>query len=138
MPDFSAAEDIATLLDTLGFGSYTTNGTIVSGELPDTPDEVIAVRDSPGYASEEAFDDPAVFTYPAVQIAVRGATWDAAKTKAIQVWRGLTQYTGGTLNGIRYHYAKPAQMPFQMPSDSNGPSGRKLFVFNVDACADKR
>lgn len=133
----SVADDVATYFDNLSLGSFVAGGNIITGEMPPTPDFVICIRDTPGYPNVDAFDGP-VFTNPGVQVAVRASTYQQAWDAALNCWRACVIATPVVLNGTKYHYLKPAQMPFQMPSDGDGVSGRRIFVFNVDCCSDPR
>jgi hypothetical protein len=133
----SPAEDIATFLDSQGFGTYVAGGTIIVGDLRPTPDVLTAVRDSPGYPNVEAMSE-IVFVVPGVQISVRDPDWVTAYQRAFNMWKACAQAHNVTLNGTRYCTLTPAQMPFQMPDDGTATPGRVTFVFNLNAWCDPK
>ena len=74
-------EEIARLLEELGLGRYQpsgTNGDIVLGAMPDTPDQVVVLARTAGVESDARLG----YDEPMVQVRVRGTAGDPVSGEA--------------------------------------------------------
>lgn len=116
----SAADDVAAYL--VSKSHATAIGTdIFVNHLPDTPDEAIAVTDTPGLQSDHAFNDHAaggaILLHPAVQIRKRDTDGDGAMDDAVLIFDELDGLGKTTLNSVPYEYIYADHMPYVLDVD---------------------
>lgn len=121
------------LLDDLE--SYLTDAgvvaTIAKGDLHDTPDTLLAMRETGGMASEHVMQAPpggAVQEVLTLQILARAREYLDASVLIWQARRALDGLRNVSLNGILYDFVSAMQPPFLLMRDENQ---RYVLVFNV-------
>jgi hypothetical protein len=126
-------DDIASYLQAQGLGVVATN--IFKGTLPQDavamPDEVIALRETPGLPPARSHDiPPARIEQPTVQVLVRGAPFDyaTARQKAQAAWEALDGLGNQTIGTGFYLFIQALQSPFPLRMDA---LDRYEIVFNL-------
>lgn len=128
----SPAMDVARYLDVQGVGDADPGGNIITGAMPNNPDTILVIRDTPGYQSNYTMgSNVPCMEYPAVQISARAPTFAAAQTLVWAAYRALAT-SPASMNGRRYLAVSPMQTPFMLPRDATSADGRAIFAFNVD------
>ena len=117
-------KDIAEYLEDQSVGTVGTN--IFVGQMPDAPDECIAVMIYGGTAPDEVTED---MESPGLQVLIRCAKDDFADglTLAYSVFNALHGVTDTTIESTYYYRISANQSPAQMGVDGND---RPLFVIN--------
>lgn len=84
-------DDIGTHLTTAGVVGGATGWVLSKGYMPPTPDQVLAVFETPGEPPEVGKGDATVYDYPGFQVRVRGAKfgYSAARAKLQDVFDAL-------------------------------------------------
>lgn len=124
----SFLEDIATQLNSLGIGVYpgtSSTRTIYIGEMPDTPDSVIALYARPGRAKELYCD----IQYPDLHIETRAATYSAAQTKAEAIDAALHAQHDIILSAHKYLTIRGRGVPCKLEVDARN---RTIFYQNFE------
>ena len=124
----SFLEDIATALNASGIGVYpgtSSTRTIFIGEMPDSPDAVIALYARPGRAKALYCD----LQYPELHVEVRAATYSAAQTKAEAIDAALHAQHDIALSGHQYLTVQARGVPCKLQVDSRG---RTIFYQNFE------
>jgi hypothetical protein len=119
----SFLEDLATQLNTAGVGVYpgiSSTRTIYIGEMPDSPDAVIALYARPGRAKELYCD----LQYPELHVEVRAATYAAAQTKAEAIDSALHAQHDVALSAHQYLAIQALGVPAKLEVD-----GRNRTIF---------
>ena len=122
----SAAEDIASLLASLGHGTVAED--IFINKEPDGPgvsDCVITLYDTDPWSPPELSYD---WEYPGLQVRVRWSSYQEGKAKARELMQALHGYVG-TVGSIKYHLIRVANGPVALGEDSKG---RPRFTFNLE------
>ncbi len=102
---------------------------ICKGSLQETPDTVLAFRETGGFPSQHLMTTkPAVIEEPTVQVLARALAYDAAETLIRQAKGLLDGLHDLTINSVRYHWATALQPPFLLERDENQ---RFILAFNV-------
>ncbi len=123
-------EEIGTFLEGQGFGTQATN--LFVGDLPqNAPDAVVNVQETSGLAPLyiHGVDGPA-HHQPTFQIYSRARTYNAARTKAGDIFNALAKLTNVALNGTFYMSIRPRQNPFSIGRDKDN---RAQVVCNYEA-----
>lgn len=108
------------------------NRNIFQSELPDnTADPVVAIYQYSG--------QPPIYTMgrngkaanrrPRIQVRVRSADFDTARTRADEIWNFLGSIVETTLSGTRYNRIAAVADPFEVGPDS---SERQNVIANYD------
>jgi hypothetical protein len=124
----SFLEDIATALNAAGVGIYpgtSSTRTIYIGEMPDSPDAVIALYARPGRAWETYTD----IQYPELHVEIRAATYSAAQTKAAAIAIALHGQHDILLSGTKYLKIKALGGYTKLEVDARG---RTIFYQNFE------
>ena len=103
--------EILPLLVTVGQGGVT----LFWGQLPNTPDNAVAVMEylgAPPVHSKGGIE----YGYHPLQVTVRDKTYDTAMSKAYQVFEILGDRGAGQLGSGQYDWIRARQMPFADPS----------------------
>lgn len=90
-------EDISAYLEQQGLGTVGVD--IYRGDMPDAPDECIALYEQPGQAPEQNWDAER----PGLTVRVRSVDRGDAASRAYAVWKALNGLTNAALNGTEYH-----------------------------------
>lgn len=111
-------KDIADHLATAGHGTVGTD--LFAGELPPSPDALVAVIDTGGAPPAETFCG-IDHENAAVQILARGAVRDGqtVRTKVNAVYKTLAALSGTTIDGTLYVGTTAQQSPFKIEVDGN-------------------
>lgn len=115
-------EDMKTLI-----AAIETN--IKIGEMPDVPDNAIALFRSGGADPTHSFESR-LFSNPTFQVRVRNISYAMAETKAQQVALALDGLTEQTINGTRYISIMQQSDLLPIGKDSKG---RSEFTLNFQA-----
>lgn len=121
-----------------GFAWLNLGSTLFLGQMPDTPDDAVALAQGPNGrpdftmgASDGEPHLPAFETYR-LQVQVRAAgdenSYPTAEAKCWAVYRWLC-VSNATLSGVRYIVIDPVAVPAPMEEDKQG---RVTFVVNFD------
>ena len=124
----SFLEDIAIQLNTTGAGVYpgtSATRTIYIGEMPDTPDAVIALYARPG-RPKALFCD---LQYPELHVEVRAATYSAAQTKAEAIDTALHGVHDTALSTHKYLTIRARGVPCKLDVDGRN---RTIFYQNFE------
>jgi hypothetical protein len=118
------ANDVATLLSTLGYGTIATD--IFVWQAPDSPDNIITVYDV-------TISEPEInYTYDrhSVQIMVRRkrANQDESRLRLLQIMSALHGYVG-SVGGVSYHLIKVTSGPLDIGEDDKG---RLRWTINLE------
>lgn len=113
--------DIAQILQSNGIG--TIGADIYLGQLPASPDNVVAVFEYGG----EPPDLHANIEYPGLQVMVRNKRYDAGRQKIEQARNVLHGLAETVVNGHRYLLIRANQSPAFLQRDENN---RAIFVCN--------
>ena len=114
-------DDVATLLTGLA--------TVQKGTYLETPDTVLALRETGGFPSTHVNVGPRpVLEEPTVQVIARAKEYAAGSALAWDAHRALTGTRNQTINGRLYHWIDAMQPPFLLERDA---TFRYLFAFNV-------
>ena len=105
-------------------GTATTR-TIYIGEMPDSPDALIALFARPG-RSKDLFCD---LQYPDLHVEVRAATYSAAQTKAEAIDVALHGLHDIALSGHQYIHVRARGVPCKLEADARG---RTIFYQNFE------
>lgn len=122
-------EEIAQLLQTLGFGEIGTD--IFRGGFSDTPpDEQISINQYGGSPSERVKNrrEP-VLEKPRFQIACRARTYNQANLQAHRIYRMLDRYSG-KISGVHYSSIEALQPPAFLARDDRE---RPQIICNYEA-----
>lgn len=126
----SVLDDLADRLTTQ---SVATTGTdLFKGNMPTTPDEVIALYMTGGPApihTMNAGPGTAIVERPHIQVLARASRVDTAFKRAQDVYHALDALGDVTLNGVRYLAVWALQPPFFMREDE---TGRKVCAVNFE------
>lgn len=95
--------------------------TIIIGEMPDTPNNVIALFRTGGADPNHTFEARA-FSNPTFQVRVRNISYAMAESKAQQVVLALDGLTEHTINGTRYISIMQQSDLLPLGKDSKGRS----------------
>ena len=113
--------DIAQILQNNGIG--TLGADIFLGQLPASPDNVVAVFE---YAGEPP-DLHSNVEYPGLQVLARNKSYDTGRQKIEQAKNILHGLTETVINGHRYLLIQAKQSPAFLERDENN---RAVFVCN--------
>ena len=112
-------EDLATRLETAGIASLGT--TLFLGWMPDSPDGVLSLHETAGFAPLYTHNAPSpAIERPGLQVLARDATYTDARARiqaAYDVLAALTDYLA----------IRPVQMPFAIGRDERN---RPMFSVN--------
>lgn len=117
----SVTEDIAIYLASRGLGVR--GSTIFRGYLPPQPAECLGIFAIGGAAADLTGN----IDNPSIQVLVRAATYDAAESKAYDVFNTLHALTETVINGTRYLLIEALQDPISLGQDEGG---NYLFSLN--------
>lgn len=113
--------DIAVYLQANDVGTVGTD--IFLGQLPATPDNVIALFEYAGEPPDLHWPGE----YPSLQILVRNKSYDAGRQKIEQVKNILHGMAETVINSHRFLLIRANQSPFLLERDENS---RAIFVCN--------
>ena len=118
-------EAVAGLLQQAGLGVVKQSILVA---LPNSPDEVIAVREYPGSPPihHKTAQEPAL-KRPRFQVIARAGSWDAARMRAHSAYAALSGFAG-TIDGT-YYSIRALQEPFPLGTDGNG---KHLWTVNFE------
>jgi hypothetical protein len=103
-------------------------GHLFKGVMPDDPDTVIALFESPGLEPEYVHDaEGPLIERPRLQVQSRAQTYEAARLAAELVHAALARITNQNIGGVRYLAVTALQSPFSLGYDINR---RALIVCN--------
>lgn len=119
----SVMDDIASYLQTGGAGTVGTD--IFKGNMPDSPDECLAVYAYAGDVPDKSID----IERPSVQIKTRALTAGDALDLAEQALAVLHKATSQTINGVLYYYISANQSPAHLGRDEKG---RYMYAVNFN------
>ncbi len=122
----SFLEDIAVQLNSAGVGVYpgtSSTRTVYIGEMPDSPDAVIALYARPGRAKEMRLS----LEYPELHVETRAATYAACQAKAESIDAALHAQHDVTLSAHRYLIIRALGVPCKLEVDGRG---RTIFYQN--------
>jgi|OpeIllAssembly_1097287.scaffolds.fasta_scaffold545144_2 hypothetical protein len=109
-------EHIAAYLQSIGHGTLGVNMFI--DNLPETPDDVVLVTTSGGFAPEFVHNKPGVNTeMPTFQIATRSRSIPSAKSKSHAIYNDLQLIGNMMVDGIFFQRLTPMQTPFSIERD---------------------
>jgi hypothetical protein len=102
---------------------------VIRGDLPATPDKVVALFETGGAGQERAFDGTVV-EQPTLQVLVRGAAddYDVARLQIEKLYQTMSEWGAFTASGTRYLNLEPLQPPFPL----GGRDGNKRRTFSVN------
>lgn len=89
-------DDIATYLEANSIGTVGTD--LFKGDMPETPDNCVALFEYAGEPPEVATD----IEYPGLQVRVRNTSYSAARVKIDAVYALLHTLANTTLSGTKY------------------------------------
>lgn len=89
-------DDIATYLEAKGIVTVGTD--LFKGELPEIPDNCVALFEYAGQPPEI----PTAIDYPGLQVRVRDKSYSAARAKTDAIYKLLHTLANTTLSGTRY------------------------------------
>ena len=112
--------DIGTYLAGKGIGTLGTD--IFLGQMPDKPDNGVALFEYAGYPPDLHWAGE----YPGLQVRARNTSYDAARTKLASVITELHGLCEQTLSGTRYLLIKAKGSPEILKRDENNRI--ELFV----------
>lgn len=124
----SFLEDLAVQLNTASVGIYpgtSSTRTIYIGEMPDSPDAVVALYARPGRAKALFCD----LQYPELHVEVRAATYSAAQSKAEAIDAALHAQHDVTLSTHKYLTIRGRGVPCKLEVDGRG---RTIFYQNFE------
>jgi len=107
-------EDIGNYLEQNGIGVLGTD--IFLGQLPASPDNVVALFEYAGYPPWLKLS----CERPGLQVRVRSTHYTTGRTKIEKVTQVLHGVTEQTINGVRYVIIQAEQSPFPLGRDENG------------------
>lgn len=125
--------DLAAYLD--ANTSLTAGTDLFAGDMPNSPDAVTALYESPGRAPVETMGAPGLppVILPRVQVQARGSRgvggYDVARARIRLVYDTLTLLTNTTVNGVYYLRVMPLQEPFFLNRDD---VERVVFALNFE------
>ncbi len=130
----SMLEEVATYLANQGVANFASiigsvGINIFLGQMPDGPDQCIALIEYPGAAPEYELNTYPAWENPKMQVTCRDTTYAAARDKALDVWSTLVGVTNQSLGGTRYLAITPIQSPFLLQRDA---LARVEFAFNCE------
>lgn len=112
-------EDIGTRIQSAGYGTLGTN--LFLGLLPDKPDHAVCIYEYRGFDPDETMggNGVPVLENVRIQVVVRDtdANYATAKTKAMNIWKNLSQVQDTTLSGTRYLHIRPMSSPYLLDRD---------------------
>jgi len=114
-------EDVASYLQSQGTG--TIGADIFLGQLPVSPDNVVAIFEYAGEPPDLHWQGE----YPGLQILVRNKNYEVGRQKIEQVKNVLHGLAETVVNGHRYLLIRANQSPAFLQRDENG---RAIFVCN--------
>jgi len=131
----SFLEDIAAQLNMAGVGIYpgtTATRTIYIGEMPDSPDAVIALYARPGRS--RICHTSGDIRRPDLHIEVRAATYVAAQAKIVAIDAALHRFGNETVGSTRFILVKAANEAMSLGKDSrNRTITSQNFEVLIDA-----
>jgi hypothetical protein len=104
-------DDLASKLQTAGKGTVGTN--IFKGEMPDTPDNCVALYETGGYPPEIV----ATIDYPTFQVRTRNTDYSTGRAKAQEISDVLHGLTETTLGTTHYLLIRAMQAPASIGRD---------------------
>lgn len=96
--------------------------------LPDTPDRCVSIFEYAGERPQRT-KGGVYRMLPRLQVITRAPDFEAAMTKALEVYTSLARVDGAVLNGTFYDRIDPLQEPFTDPSGRDG-RGRSRVLCN--------
>lgn len=114
-------EDIGNYLQANGVGTVGTD--IFLGQMPEAPDNCVALFEYAGYSPDLHWDGER----PGLQVRVRNKSYAAGRAKAEQIVQKLHGLAEGMLSGTRYLLIRAEQSPESLGRDANG---RNEWVVN--------
>jgi hypothetical protein len=119
---------IATLLQTAGYGTIGTD--LFYPEMPDQPDDCLALADFPAGAPEMQLGYGRVgLEILRVQVTVRAALYDTGRTRIEGIVTELAKVLNQSVSGVRYLATVPNRTPSSIGRD---PNGQYLFTVDFD------
>lgn len=112
-------DDLGDYLSTQGVGTVGTD--IFLSNMPDAPDDCLAIFESGGFESVHTMSTGpglAVLERPSIQVLCRSKRYDTARDLARQVDLVLNGVRDTVINGITYNYIVAQQSPMQVGKDS--------------------
>ena len=104
---------------------------INKGSFQDTPDTVLALRETGGFPSQHVMASPpnsAVMEEPTVQVLARAPAYDTAEAIVRIAKSMLDGLRDMPINGVLYYWVTALQPPFLLERDANQ---RFILAFNV-------
>ena len=118
--------DIGTYIVSKGLATALATDVFID-TMPDKPDLCIAVHEYPGVPSQVASADDR-----SIQIEVRGATYEAARSKIWAIYKAFHDPESDVceiwISTTRWGVFRPRQTPFKLMEDDEK---RVYFVFNM-------
>lgn len=106
---------------------------MTEGYMPDSPNDIITIYQTPGLPGDEIFNDPGIrYEHPGLQIKNRSADYNTGMTKAEELYR-LLQLTNVILGGRLYQRIMPTHNPFLLERDAKQ---RSVFITNYLCMAE--
>lgn len=122
------SKDICAILAAASLGlTFGTN--LFVGSEPPSPDNVVTIYDTPGFAPESTLTKGEEIWQPAVQVRVRNSSYLASYALINDIKETLHALAHETWGETRYDLIRCAQEPFLLDYDE---SGRPRFVANFD------
>lgn len=118
--------NIALFLEDQGFG--TRGADIFYGQMPESPDVLLGVFDTPGFAGDPKF----AMDFDGLQIQVRGASnngYAAAFSRAKLIQERMLHYAGDTFGDHNIVAIEPASSVYHLKRDENN---RDVFTVNFN------
>jgi len=121
-------EAVGTLLASSGHGTLGTN--LFLGAMPSTPDTMVCVYESPGYAPDMTLGAAATaIDRPGLQVTCRAPGYVAARDKAVAIRTLLGALANTTLSGVSVLRVAPSGSVTPIGEDENG---RHVVTVNFD------
>ena len=118
--------DVAVTIQGDGFGTLGVD--LFEGELPDTPDLCVALLDAGGGGPQLTLGDKALWDETIVQVLIRAAAQNTARTRAEVIYQAFLDRYSVTLNGTGYLCAVPIAPVSLVDRDAED---RPLFAINL-------
>lgn len=123
----SVLHDLASVAQAAGCGTPAVD--LFTATMPDDPPNVAALQQYGGLAPRRTVPCNISHESPAIQVAVRATTYEAAEARAYALWHALA-FSNRVINGVTYLDSAPQQAPFLLRRDDNARPivGFSLYV----------
>lgn len=129
-------DDVVTILETAGVGTYGSTIFVGSKAVLPTPDSesevafitIVATGGAAPEGTHNSTDVPA-YVRPSAQVVARASKYSLAEAKALQAYLALFKVRNQFVNGTWWRQVTMKQEPFDLGEDDNA---RPRVAFNFD------